>query len=182
MLSDQIQPNGEAGKQLDPALLRTEIESISQEVRRICEDLSPSVLQNVGFAAALEFALSHAVQDAPADKRFDYEFVCDEALEERAQLPPNVQMQIYRMVQEAVSNILRHAGATHVKMTVDAAGGGFVLQLKDNGRDFDPGEQKNLEGRGLANMRARASLIDAEISWEKLEPGGTVFTLQLKQR
>jgi len=85
------------------------------------------------------------------------------------------------MVQEAVSNIWRHAGATHVKMTVAAdPGGDFVLQLQDNGRDFDPGEQKNLQGRGLANMRARASLIDAEISWEKQESGGTVFTLQLK--
>jgi len=179
MLSDQAPAIGETGKQLDPALLRTEIESISQEVRRICEDLSPSVLQNVGFAAALEFALSHAVQDAPADRRFEYEFVCDEALEERAQLPPNVQMQIYRMVQEAVSNIWRHAGATQVKMTVDAVrGGDFVLQIKDNGRDFDPDEQKNLEGRGLANMRARASLIGAEISWEKAPEGGTVFVLK----
>ncbi len=182
MLSDQAPTTGVVGKQLDPVLLRTEIESISQEVRRICEDLSPSVLQNVGFAAALEFALSHAVQDAPPDRRFDYEFVCDESLEERAQLPPNVQMQIYRMVQEAVSNIWRHAGATHVKMTVDAApDGDFVLQLKDNGRDFDPGEQKNLEGRGLANMRARASLIGAEISWEKSAEGGTVFTLKKAQ-
>src|SRR4029077_9458648 len=116
------------------------------------------------------------------DRRFDYEFVCDESLEERAQLPANVQMQIYRMVQEAVNNISRHAGATHVKMTVDAvAGGDFVLQLKDNGRDFDPGQQKNLEGRGLANMRARASLINAEISWEKADEGGTVFTLQVKR-
>jgi signal transduction histidine kinase len=181
MLSDQVPANGAAGKQLDPAVLRTEIESISHEVRRICEDLSPSVLQNVGFAAALEFALSHAVQDAPADRRFDYEFVCDELLEERAQLPANVQMQIYRMVQEAVSNICRHAGATHVKMTVETnPGGDFVLQLQDNGCDFDPREQKNLVGRGLANMRARASLIGAEISWEKQDSGGTVFTLQLK--
>jgi signal transduction histidine kinase len=183
LLSDQLPANGDAsgGQQLDPALLRTEIESISQEVRRICEDLSPSVLQNVGFAAALEFALSHAVQDAPANKRFEYDFVCDESLEEHAQLPPNVQMQIYRMVQEAVSNILRHAGATHVKMTVTASpGGDFLLQLNDNGGDFDPGKQKNLAGRGLANMRARASLIDAEISWEKVD-GGTVFSLQVKR-
>jgi signal transduction histidine kinase/ligand-binding sensor domain-containing protein len=181
LLSDRVQTNGEGSvQQLDPVVLRTEIESISQEVRRICEDLSPSVLQNVGFAAALEFALSHAVQDAPAEKRFEYEFVCDETLEEQAQLPANVQMQIYRMVQEAVSNIWRHAGATHVKMTV-AANGDFVLQLQDNGKDFDPTDQKNLKGRGLANMRARASLIDAEISWEKLDGGGTLFTLQLKR-
>jgi signal transduction histidine kinase len=181
LLSDQLPTNGDASgdKQLDPAVLRTEIESISQEVRRICEDLSPSVLQNVGFAAALEFALSHAVQDAPANKRFEYEFICDESLEEHAQLPANVQMQIYRMVQEAVSNILRHAGATQVKMTVTASpGGDFLLQLEDNGGDFEPARQKNLEGRGLANMRARASLIDAEIGWEKSPQGGTVFTLK----
>jgi signal transduction histidine kinase len=180
LLSDRGQTNGEGAPALDPTVLRTEIESISQEVRRICEDLSPSVLQNVGFAAALEFAVSHAVQDAPADKRFEYEFVCDDSLEEQAQLPPNVQMQIYRMVQEAVSNIWRHAGATRVKMTVRGEGD-FVLQLQDNGKDFDPAAQKNLEGRGLANMRARASLIEAEISWEKAPDGGTVFTLQLKR-
>ena len=184
LLSDQLPANGDAGagKQLDAGVLRTEIESISQEVRRICEDLSPSVLQNVGFAAALEFALSHAVQDAPPEKQFEYEFVCDESLEEHARLPANVQMQIYRIVQEAVSNVWRHAGATHVKMTVKASPAGeFYLQLKDNGKDFEPQEQQNSRGRGLANMRARASLIDADISWEKLESGGTVFTLQLKR-
>jgi signal transduction histidine kinase len=183
LLSDQLPVNGDArtGKRLDPAVLRTEIESISQEVRRICEDLSPSVLQNVGFAAALEFALSHAVQDAPDEKRFEYEFVCDESIEEHTQLPANVQMQIYRIVQEAVSNIWRHAGATHVKMTVNAPDGNFLLQVKDDGREFDSSEQKNLEGRGLANMRARASLIDAEILWEKADAVGTTFTLQLKR-
>jgi signal transduction histidine kinase len=184
LLSDQLPASGEPheGKRLDPIVLRTEIESISQEVRRICEDLSPSVLQNVGFAAALEFALSHAVSDAPSEKRFEYEFDCDESIEEHTQLPPNVQMQIYRIVQEAVSNIWRHAGATHVKMTVDASpDGDFVLQLQDNGRDFDPARQKTLAGRGLANMRARASLIDAEISWAKLNGAGTTFTLNRKR-
>jgi signal transduction histidine kinase len=179
LLGDQVTTGNESGKQLDPLVLRTEIESISQEVRRICEDLSPSVLQNVGFAAALEFALSHSIQDAPVDKRFEYEFICDESLEEHAQLPANVQMQIYRIVQEAVSNVWRHAGATRVKMIVKASpGGDFVLQLEDNGRSFDPGQQKTLAGRGLANMRARASLIEADISWEPTEKGGTVFTLK----
>jgi signal transduction histidine kinase/ligand-binding sensor domain-containing protein len=183
LMSDQLPANGDASdnQKLDPTVLRTEIESISQEVRRICEDLSPSVLQNVGFAAALEFALSHAVQDAPADKRFEYEFVCDESLEEHTQLPANVQMQIYRIVQEAVNNIWRHAGATHVKMTVASSSNGeFMLQLTDDGRHFDQDVQKKTVGRGLANMRARASLIGAEISWDKVEGGGTLFSLKKK--
>lgn len=179
LLTDQIKPNGDSpGKQT--STLRTEIESISQEVRRICEDLSPSVLQNVGFAAALEFALSHAVQDAPVEKRFEYEFHCDEAIEEQSQLPASVQMQIYRIVQEAVNNIWRHAAATEVKMFVNtSAAGDFSLRIEDNGRPFDS-QNNNSEGRGLPNMKARAGLIDARISWEPRENGGTVFTLTKK--
>jgi signal transduction histidine kinase len=181
LMSDQLPSNGDAtGKdQLDPAVLRKEIESISQEVRRICEDLSPSVLQNVGFAAALEFALAHAMQDAPPDKRFSYEFACDDALEDRAKFPPNVQMQIYRIVQEALNNICRHAAATLVKMNVTASPqGDFLLQITDDGRQFD--HDATSAGRGLANMRARASLIGAEISWKKIPVGGTLFSLRLR--
>ena len=179
LLTDQIKTNGEPSGTQSTAL-RGEIESISQEVRRICEDLSPSVLQNVGFAAALEFALSHAVQDAPPEKRFEYEFHCDEGIEERSGLPPSVQMQIYRIVQEAVNNIWRHAGATEVKMFVSSsAEGEFALRIEDNGRAFESQPAK-VDGRGLANMRARAGLIDAQISWQARDGGGTVFTLNRK--
>lgn len=174
LLTDQIKTNGESTPQ---NALRKEIEVISQEVRRICEDLSPSVLQNVGFAAALEFALSHAVQDAPAEKRFVYEFHCDDGIEERSDLSPSVQMQVYRIVQEAVNNIWRHADATEVKMFVmNSDGGGFSLKIEDNGCPFDA-QHTNTEGRGLANMRARASMIGARISWEPRADGGTVFSL-----
>jgi signal transduction histidine kinase/ligand-binding sensor domain-containing protein len=179
LLTDQIKTNGDPSTK-QTSSLRGEIESISQEVRRICEDLSPSVLQNVGFAAALEFALSHAVQDAPPEKRFEYEFHCDEGIEEDSGLPPSVQLQIYRIVQEAVNNIWRHAGATEVTMFVtSAAPGDFSLRLEDNGRSFES-EPTNAEGRGLANMRARAGLIDAQISWAPRDGGGTVFTLSRK--
>jgi len=177
LLTDQIKVNGESTGNHPTIALRKEIEVISQEVRRICEDLSPSVLQNVGFAAALEFALSHAVQDAPAEKRFVYEFYCEDGIEERSDLPPSMQMQIYRIVQEAVNNIWRHAEATEVKMfATSTEKGDFSLRIEDNGRPFKS-QHTNSEGRGLANMRARAGLIDARISWEPREDGGTVFTL-----
>lgn len=177
LLTDQIKGNGDSTGSNPQIALRKEIEVISQEVRRICEDLSPSVLQNVGFAAALEFALSHAVQDAPAEKRFVYEFHCDDGIEERSDLSPSVQMQIYRIVQEAVNNIWRHAEATEVKMFVTSSDDGdFSLKIEDNGRPFKS-QHTNSEGRGLANMRARASMIDARISWEPRDEGGTVFTL-----
>jgi signal transduction histidine kinase/ligand-binding sensor domain-containing protein len=162
----------------DPIKLRAEIESISQEVRRICEDLSPSVLQNVGFAAALEFALNHAVEHAPPDCKFTYDFVCDESFDERLALPASVQIQIYRIAQEALSNICRHAGANHVRMSISAAhDGALALEIEDDGRGFDARAIKKKPGRGVANIRARASMIDAEVAWVQRDGGGTVFRL-----
>jgi signal transduction histidine kinase len=165
----------------DPAALRAEIEAISQEVRRICEDLSPSVLENVGFPAALEFALASALAHLPAERKFAYDFSCDEDLEERLALARGVQMQVYRIVQEVVSNVCRHADAARVSLAVrlDDAGE-FTLTLEDDGRGFDAGNRKAQRGRGLAGIRARASLIEAEVEWRRREGGGTLFVLRKK--
>lgn len=181
MLTDQLPTNGsEAGHQekATPAVFRSEIESISNEIRRICEDLSPSVLENVGFSAALEWALSNAVTHSPPERKFEYEFVADEGLDERINLSRATQMQIYRIVQEAVSNLARHAAATHARLVVTTSTTGeFLLTLEDDGRDFDPQSRKIKQGRGLTNIRARASLIEAEVNWSKRKGGGTKFTL-----
>jgi signal transduction histidine kinase len=161
-----------------PGALRSEIELISQEVRRICEDLSPSALENVGLSAALQFALAHAVEHAAPECRFDYEFICDDTLDEKLNLPASTQIQIYRVAQEALSNICRHANAKHVKMAVAVTERGvFDLQIEDDGLGFHGSGAKRKPGRGVANIRARASMIDAEVEWGKRSSGGTVFTL-----
>jgi signal transduction histidine kinase len=65
-------------------------------------------------------------------------------------------------------------------MTVSAsAPGDFLLQIADDGRQFDHDAQTST-GRGLANMRARASLIGAELAWNRIAGGGTLFSLKLK--
>ena len=123
--------------------------------------------------------MEQAVQHAPLERKFAYEFVCDDGLEEQANLSANVQMQLYRITQEAVNNLCRHAAPRYVKMQVSSpADGAFNLRLEDDGREFDPKAVQNSDGRGLANMQARAKLIDAEISWVSREGGGTVFTLK----
>ncbi len=177
LLTDQISANG--GAKASPAL-RSEIESISQEVRRICEDLSPSALENVGLGAALQFALIHAMDQSPPDCKFKYEFRRDESLDEQLNLPASEQIQVYRIAQEALSNICRHAQAKHVSMSIDAENdGGFVLEIQDDGTGFDSKDAKD-SSRGIANIRARASMIDAEAKWSRRESGGTAFTLTRK--
>lgn len=195
--ADELRPNRAPSA---PSALRQEIESISQEVRRICEDLSPSALENVGLSAALQFALSHAVEHAAPDCRFEYEFACDDALDEKLSLPSSTQIQIYRIAQEALSNICRHSGAKHVKMSAsvsandgvstasgdevgtgsgsDRVGTDFELVIEDDGQGFDESDAKRKPGRGVANIRARASMIDAEVTWARRNGGGTTFTLR----
>lgn len=151
---------------------RSEIESVSDEIRRICEDLSPSVLENVGLTAALEFLLGNTVAN--------YKFICEEGLEERLDFSPNVQMQIYRIAQEILNNVKRHAQATLVEMKItDSVEHGFTLGIENDGREFEP-ENKTQTGRGLSNIKSRANLIEAEISWQTRDEGGMSFLLRKK--
>ncbi|MBV9210641.1 MAG: hypothetical protein JOZ52_08435 [Acidobacteria bacterium] len=182
LLTDKLPVEGKENGDhapLDPAIFRQEIESVSNEIRRICEDLSPSVLENVGLAAALEWALADAVAHLPESCKFEYEFACEEDLEDRIRLAAGVRMQIYRIVQEAISNICRHAGARRVRLDVSlTTENELILKLTDDGSGFDQRDKKAGRGRGLANIRARASLIEAEVSWRSNPHGGTLFILR----
>ena len=168
------------GVAVGPAAFRSEIESISDEIRRICEDLSPSALDNVGLAAALEWALTNSAAHCREPERFEYEFAADEDFDERLQVAPGVRMQIYRIAQEAVTNVCRHARARRVRLSVTISPAGeLLLALEDDGRsDFDPRARSARRGRGLSSIRDRASLIEAEAAWERLDGGGTRFTLR----
>ena len=154
---------------------REEIEAVSTEIRRICEDLSPSVLENVGFVAALEFLLSHTIEN--------HKFIAADNVEEMIRFPVNVQLQIYRIAQEVLANIKRHANADIVEMEISiTVEGCFQMEIRDDGQPFDPAETST-HGRGIPNIRSRASLINAAINWEKLD-GGTrfIFTKDLHSR
>jgi signal transduction histidine kinase len=154
-----------------PAVLRREIEAISSEIRHICEDLSPSALENIGFLPALEWALSNAVAQLPAEEKFAYEFNCEANLEDRLRLSHIERIQLYRMVQEALNNICRHARAKHVNMEVRAENSAdLVIEVRDDGVGFD-GAGINKTGHGIANIRSRANLIGARAEWKNVRPG-----------
>lgn len=166
LLTDKDSTNGDT-----PVNVREEIENISTEIRRICEDLSPSVLENIGFSAALEWALSN-------ENKFEYEFICPENFDENLPLSSSEQIQIYRIVQEVLSNISRHAEAAKVKLSVEISLENlFLLTIEDNGKSFDFDNTKIKKGRGLSNIKSRAALVDAKVFYRKGENGGTVFTL-----
>lgn len=166
MMSDRLTP-------ANPEF-RSEIEAVSTEIRRICEDLSPSVLENVGLVSALEFLLTRSIEN--------HRFSASDDANELVMFPLIVQLHIYRIAQEVITNIRRHSDATLVEMRVDVSDkAGLRLAISDNGSSFQPDGSSN-SGRGIANIRARASIIDAAIAWEA-QPGiGNSFSLEIKPR
>jgi signal transduction histidine kinase/ligand-binding sensor domain-containing protein len=164
LLSDNAKP--------EIAGFRDEIEAISGEVRRICEDLSPSVLENVGLVAALEFLLKGAIEK--------HSFVAKENLEEGLGFSMNIQLQIYRIAQEVLTNIKSHSSADSVEIAVDETDDEFVMEIRDNGEMFDP-ESVMSRGRGIANIKARASMIGADIEWEPVDENGNRFVLKISK-
>ncbi len=176
MMTDQLPKESIDKKRSYSNIFRGEIESISTEIRRICEDLSPSVLTNVGLTAALEWSLTEAVAHLPKEKKFEYQFNCSDDLEDKLTFDAATQIQIYRILQEAISNICRHAQAKNVSITIDITKDNlFIVTLTDDGCGFKVGTKT---GRGLSNISSRASLIDAEVSWQANPPQGTLFTLK----
>src|SRR5262245_58751126 len=154
-----------------PSALRREIAAISSEIRHICEDLSPSALENIGFLPALEWALSNAVAQLPAEEKFAYEFTCETSLEDSLRLSHIERIQLYRMVQEALNNTCRHARPKYVKMDVRVENStDLVIEVRDDGVGFD-GARINKTGHGIANIRSRANLIGAKAEWKNARPG-----------
>lgn len=151
---------------------REDIESISTEIRRICEDLSPSVLENVGLIAALEFLLNHTIEN--------YSFDHGEATDEDVGLPVSVQLQIYRIAQEVLANIKQHAGAKIVKMKVAVPGrDSFELTIDNDGANFVPPEHNLRGGRGIGGIRSRAAMIRSHVEWTTAPEGHPRFVLTI---
>ncbi len=95
-----------------------------------------------------------------------------------ARLSAAVQIQIYHIFQEAISNISRHAAAKRVRLSVEERDESFLLTLEDDGCGFDPRSKRARTGRGIANIISRASLIEAQAEWTEPEGGGTRFSLK----
>ena len=169
VLTDQL-PGKDVSASPSPNEIRRKIESVSKEIRRICEDLSPSALQNLGFLPALEGALSDAVAQLPTEEKFAYEFLCEPELEDRLRLSEIEQIQLYRIVQEALNNVCRHAEAKQVRLIVRAQGDDLLIEVCDDGKGL-VGVVTNRSGHGLANIRSRANLIGAQVSWRDARPG-----------
>ncbi|HJZ70009.1 MAG TPA: ATP-binding protein [Blastocatellia bacterium] len=137
------------------------IESAMDEVRRAMENLSPSALDTLGFVPAIESCLTRASQSC--EKPFLTRFACIARADDLA-MSETKQLLLYRIVQEALNNISKHAMARFVEVVIMREGDGVLIRVRDDGRGMTPSGNLG-RARGLENMRYRARLIDAELTW-----------------
>jgi signal transduction histidine kinase len=162
-----------SGEALEPLLHSLQI--CMQDLRQIIDDAKPSILQLFGLVEAIETFVEKSIRDNGSSVVWNIDDQTDgicEALDE------TVTIAVFRIVQEALNNAVRHAQATHITVTLRNAQGQLCIAVSDNGTGID-GDQTH-DGQGLINMHTRARLIGADLSIDKTGPNaGTLISIQL---
>jgi signal transduction histidine kinase len=183
-LEDSILRLGQRYPDADLSVLDStvdEIKNLVDEVRRISSNLSPSMLEDFGIHVALDWLC----KDFMAQKRqpaIDCAIRIDEG-----NTPELVKIAIYRVTQEALNNIAKHASATQVDVTLESNDGGVELVIRDNGIGFNPDEaQRGYDGRaglGLKSMQERVEATGGTFSLvSKPEKGLQIRALWAPER
>ncbi|MBV8811931.1 MAG: PAS domain-containing protein, partial [Acidobacteriaceae bacterium] len=164
-----------ANIETDPAAARQELEKtltqlaeLSEDVRLLSHRLHPSAIEDLGLATALR----SLTEEFGEREDMITTFSCRDVPET---LPVEVATGLYRIAQEAFRNVAKHAGKTHVKVSLTGKNGGVELQVADAGKGFDP-EQKH-SGLGLTSIRERARLIGATLNIQSSLGEGTKVTV-----
>lgn len=156
--------------------LSTHIDATIQMVRRIATELRPGILDHLGLIAALEWQ-SNEFQTRTGIK-------CDVRTDlHEPVLTPDLATAFFRIFQETLTNVIRHAGATHVIVHLKEAAGRIILEVKDNGRGISPQDISNPRSMGLLGMKERAALLGGVFKIGPAPGGkGTVATVSIPLR
>ena len=146
------------------------IDQMVDKVRTLASDLRPAVLDNLGLVAAIEWAVHQF------GRRTGIRCLLD-LPPEQVPFEPERSTDIFRILQEALTNIARHAGATQVDIHLRATPGEVVLEVHDNGRGITECEIVDTRSFGLLGMRERALSWGGEVGVHAAPQGGTSVTL-----
>lgn len=148
------------------------IDATIQTVRRIATELRPGILDSLGLLAAIEWQANEfqnrtgipcQVRITVRDGRWSHDFTTV----------------FFRIFQETLTNIIRHAQATRVEVRLGEQAGHLVLTVKDNGRGITEAEIAGARSLGLLGMRERAKLIRGEVTLAGTRGQGTTVTLRV---
>jgi len=150
--------------------LRALVVDTLQDVRRLAVELRPKALDDFGLVPALQ-RLGRSIREGG---ELDVQV---EARLRDERLPADVETAIYRIVQEALTNVIKHASARHVSVVLTRKNGEVSVVIEDDGRGFDPSTP--VGGNGLLGMRERVELLDGHLDVDAAPGSGTTLILDL---
>ncbi len=151
--------------------LRDLVVSTLQDVRRLAVELRPKALDDFGLVPALERLTEGFAEQTGIAVDLEAALV-----EER--LPAEVETALYRIVQESLTNVIKHARAKRVSILVTRRRSSVMAVIEDDGEGFDPA-QVGEEGYGLVGMRERVALFDGRLQIESSAGGGTTLAVEV---
>jgi PAS domain S-box-containing protein len=144
-------------------------------IRRIVTQLRPGLLDDLGLIPAIEWQLG----DFKRRTSIDYGLTC---ASEAVDLTAEGSTAVFRILQEALTNVARHASATRVMVTMREEGGVLVMEVRDNGRGISPDELNSPDSVGLIGMRERAIVLGGEVRIAGTPGRGTLVRVEIPLR
>ena len=150
--------------------LRELVVTTLQDVRRLAVELRPKALDDFGLVPAIERLIEtfreHTGIHVDLEPRLGNE-----------RLPSDVETTLYRITQEALTNVVKHAQAEHVSIVLTRRDGSVSALIEDDGRGFGTGDKSS--GLGLLGMRERIALVDGRLEVESTPGSGTTLSIEV---
>jgi signal transduction histidine kinase len=161
----------------EDAELKTRWERVEQALaqglelkRRVIEDLRPTLLDNMGLFTALRWLATQRSEQAQLTLET---FGLDEDIE----LPPETAIAVFRTVQEAIANVVKHSGATRFSVQAEVSAEHLTVRVADNGRGLPAGAEGRTGSHGLKQMRFRMDSVGGSLHVSNHELPGTTIEL-----
>ena len=153
--------------------LRETAQQALKELRLLVYELRPSLLEEEGLLGALQQRLNTVEQRAGVQSDLR---VPDDIL-----IPKNFETELYHIAQEALNNSLKHSGATHVVVELQAVDGEIYMNISDNGTGFEVGQLQQVQGVGMTSMQERAQKLNGQLSIDSATNTGTTISVRIPQ-
>lgn len=150
------------------------VDDSCKEVRAVSHNIMPNALLKAGLASAIRDFL-HKIDHRVLEVNLYADGMND-------RLPPNIEMVLYRVVQECVNNVIKHSGASKLDITLIKDEEGISVTVEDNGQGFNPAEKHAEDaGIGLKNIQTRIHYLKGTIEWDTAPGKGTVVMINVPQ-
>ncbi|MEZ5029057.1 MAG: ATP-binding protein [Ferruginibacter sp.] len=163
-LAKNINCNDDVKCKFDDAIIL--VDEMVKSIRRIGTELRPSIIDDLGLNAAMEWQVFEFGQRSGIEVKFKNTF-------DDININPAISINLFRILQESLTNIARHSKAKQVRINLEKTGNNILLMIQDDGIGFNKTSKKNGRAFGLLGINERVAMLNGQSSIETAPGRGT---------